>query len=86
MITKLTGAVMFKTATIFLWEYLVKHNLMFKVKICIPVHDEINEESPKELTKEMAKVLQESMSNAGAFFCNSLPMPADVEIGKHWIH
>lgn len=34
-----TGAVMFKTASIFLWEYLVKHNLLFKVKLCIPAHD-----------------------------------------------
>lgn len=34
-----TGAVMFKTASIFLWEYLLEHNLLFKVKLCIPAHD-----------------------------------------------
>jgi len=36
------GATMFKTASIFLWEYLVEHDLLFKVKFCIPAHDEWN--------------------------------------------
>lgn len=34
-----SGAVMFKTASIFLWEYLMSHNLLFKVKLCVPAHD-----------------------------------------------
>jgi hypothetical protein len=34
-----TGAVMFKTASIFLWEYLLEHNLLFKIKLCVPAHD-----------------------------------------------
>lgn len=30
---------MFKTASIFLWEYLLEHDLLFKVKLCVPAHD-----------------------------------------------
>lgn len=34
-----TGALMFKVASVFLWQYLLDHNLVFKVKLCIPAHD-----------------------------------------------
>ena len=81
-----TGAVMFKTASIFLWEYLLKHDLLFKVKLCVPAHDEWNIEVPEEIAEEMTKVLQDCMSKAGEFFCRKLPMPADATCSDHWIH
>lgn len=81
-----TGAVMFKTASIFLWEYLVKNNLLFKVKLCIPAHDEWNIEVPEDIAGEMTKVVKDCMSRAGSFFCSKLPMPADAEVGDCWIH
>lgn len=81
-----TGAVMFKTASIFLWEYLVKHNLLFKVRLCIPAHDEWNIEVPEDMAEEMTKVLKDCMSRAGNFFCSKLPMPADAEVDVCWRH
>lgn len=81
-----TGAVMFKTASIFLWEYLLEHDLLFKVKLCVPAHDEWNIEVPEEIAEEMTKVLQDCMSKAGEFFCRKLPMPADATCSDHWIH
>lgn len=81
-----SGAVMFKTAMIFLWEYLLKHDLLFKVKLCVPAHDEANIEVPEEIAEEMTKVLQDCMSRAGEFFCRKLPMPADATCSSHWIH
>ena len=81
-----TGAVMFKLATILFWKYLIKHNLVFKVKMTIPVHDEWNVECPKELTPTIAKVLPECMATAGEYFCELVKMPSDVEISDHWIH
>lgn len=81
-----TGAVMFKTASIFLWEYLLKNNLLFKVKLCIPAHDEWNIEVPEDIAEEMTKVVKDCMSRAGSFFCSKLPMPADAEVGTCWIH
>ena len=81
-----TGAVMFKTASIFLWNYLIEHDLLFKVKLCIPAHDEWNIEVPDELADEMTAVVQDCMSKAGTFFCRKLSMPADASVGLHWIH
>lgn len=81
-----TGAVMFKTASIFLWEYLVKNNLLFKVRLCVPAHDEWNIEVPEGMAEEMTKVLKDCMSRAGNFFCSKLPMPADAEVDVCWRH
>lgn len=81
-----TGAVMFKTASVFLWQYLLDHDLVFKVKLCIPAHDEWNIEVPEEMAEEMRQVLQDCMSKAGSFFCRKLELPADPVIADHWIH
>lgn len=81
-----TGAVMFKTASIFLWDYLLEHDLIFKVKLCIPAHDEWNIEVPESMAEEMTEVLKDCMSKAGSFFCRKLELPADAELSNHWIH
>lgn len=81
-----TGAVMFKTASIFLWEYLLEHDLLFKIKLCVPAHDEWNIEVPDNMAEEMTEVLKNCMSRAGEFFCRKLSMPADAVCATHWIH
>ena len=80
------GATMFKTASIFLWEYLLEHNLLFKVKLCIPAHDEWNIEVPEDMANEMTEVLKDCMKRAGAFFCRSVELPAEGEPADYWIH
>lgn len=80
------GALCFKYASIFLFQYLVEHNLLFKVKYCIPVHDEINLEAPTEIAEEIGRVLIECMERAGAVFCKRAKLSADLSIGDHWIH
>lgn len=81
-----TGALMFKLASIYLWNYLKSNDLVFKVKLCIPCHDEWNIEVPKEITEQMTKVLQDCMEKAGTYFCKKIKMPADAEVSDHWIH
>lgn len=81
-----TGAVMFKTAMIFFFDYLIENNLVFKVKMVAPVHDEMNVESPEEYTETITAKLKECMSKSGAFFCKSLELPADAEVNKFWVH
>lgn len=81
-----TGAVMFKTASIFLWDYLIKHDLLFKVKLCIPAHDEWNIEVPEEMADEMTQVVKDCMARAGGFFCSKLALPADGEYNDYWVH
>lgn len=81
-----TGAVMFKTAMVFLWDYLIEHNLLFKVKFCIPAHDEINLEVPESMAEELTKVVQHYMAKAGKFFCRKLELPADGAYNDYWVH
>ena len=81
-----TGAVMFKTAMVFLWNYLIEHNLLFKVKFCIPAHDEINLEVPESMAEELTKVVQYYMAKAGKFFCRRLELPADGAYNDYWVH
>lgn len=81
-----TGAIQFKLASIWLYKYLVDHNLLFKVKLCIPAHDEWNIEAPNEIVEEMTTVLKDCMKKAGEYFCPSLEFPAEAEVSDHWIH
>ena len=81
-----TGATMFKTASVFLWEYLLEHDLLDKVKLCIPAHDEWNIEVPEEIAEEMTKVLKDCMKRAGAFFCRKVELPAEGEALDYWVH
>lgn len=81
-----TGALCFKLASILLFKYLKDNGLLFKVKFCIPVHDEINLEAPESIAQEVANKLVECMTRAGNFFCEKVELGADVEVGKYWIH
>lgn len=81
-----TGAIIFKLASIYLYKYLIDNNLLFKVKLCIPAHDEWNIEVPEDMADTMAKVLADCMSRAGEYFCKLIKFPADAEIGNCWIH
>ena len=81
-----TGALCFKLASIYIYQYLVDHNLLFKVKLCIPAHDEWNVETPTEICNEISQVVQDSMKKAGAWFCKQVELPAEAEIGDCWIH
>lgn len=80
------GALCFKLASIKLFNWLLKNGLLFKVKYCIPVHDEINLEAPEEISQEVADILVKCMVSAGKPFCTRAHLGADVEIGDHWIH
>lgn len=80
------GALTFKLASIKLFNWLRKNGLLFKVKYCIPVHDEINLEAPDEIAQEVADILVKCMVSAGKPFCTRAHLGADVEVGDFWIH
>ena len=82
----MTGAVMFKLASIYIYQYLIDHDLLFKVKLCIPAHDEWNIEVPEEICDEMARVVQDCMKKAGAWFCKQVELPATAEVDNCWRH
>lgn len=80
------GALCFKLASIKLFNWIKKNNLLFIVKYCVPVHDEINLECPKDISDEVAKILVKAMEEGAKPFCTRLPLGADVEVSDHWIH
>lgn len=80
------GAVIFKEFTYALYIWILDKGYQNKVKFCVPVHDEICEECPKELTSEVVAATKHFMETIGAKYCHRLPLPAEEEIGPFWKH
>ena len=80
------GAVIFKEFNYFLFMWILKKGYFNKVKFCIPAHDEIVAESPKELTEEVTKAIIYFMETIGKKYCHKLPLPAEASVGPYWIH
>lgn len=81
-----TGALCTKLAMIKFFNYLRQHNLLFKVKLCILVHDEADVEAPEEIADEIGKILVKCMEAGGAPFCTRAKLSADISIDDHWVH
>ena len=80
------GSVIFKIFNYNFLLWIIENNLFGKVKFCIPVHDEVCIECPKEYTSTVVPKLKQLMSEAGELFCHRLPMPSEEAVGKYWIH
>lgn len=86
------GAMCFKLSCILLFKWIIKHNYQNIVKICIPVHDELNLEAPDNIAEEVALVLQQCMEKGAKPFCTRLPLSTDIsrlpngELPNYWIH
>ncbi len=85
VVTQGTGAIIMKEACINLFRWIIDNNLFNKIKLCVLVHDEINCEYPKEITK-FPKILQQTMEEAAAKYCKSLPIPAEAAVKPYWEH
>lgn len=87
-----TGALCYKVSMVNFFEYLRRHDLLFKVLITVTPYDEINCEAPEEIAEEIAKVLHEIMVNAGAFFVKRVKLDADISrledgsLPTYWVH
>jgi len=73
-----------KLATVYLMDYLIEKDLLFKVFIPNTIHDEIVIECPIEMSEELAVVLKECMERASVPFCPIIPMKAEPEITPFW--
>ena len=80
------GAVIFKEFTYALYRWILDKGYQNKVKFCVPVHDEICEECPKELTQEVVTATKHFMETIGAKYCHKLSLPAEEEVGAFWKH
>ena len=86
------GACCFKLATMIFFNWIVKHKLLGIVKMCIPVHDEMNVEAPDNIANNVANILLKAMEEGAKPFCDKLPLPGDLALDKdgklptYWIH
>lgn len=81
-----TGAILFKIFNKMLFDWVIENGYFNIVKFCVPVHDEINVECPKELSKEVSTKVQEIMKKAAEPFLTTLSLDSDASISDHWIH
>lgn len=80
------GAMCFKLSSIKLFNWIVDHKLIDKVKMCVPAHDEFNLECPAAIKEQVGKVLIDCMIAGGKPFCPNVFLGADININDHWVH
>ena len=81
-----TSADITKLAGVYLFRYLEKNNLLFKVLIPNVVHDEIHVECSKDIADKMSEVLKKCMEDAGDVFCKTVPLKAEPCKTPYWTH
>lgn len=84
--TQATGIIIMKTAMINYFKWIVDNNLFDTVKICNLIHDEVVSEFPKSMINIVPEKVKQFMEEAASIYCHKLPIPADYEVGNHWIH
>lgn len=72
------GAIIFKIFNKMLFDWVVENNYFNIVKFCIPVHDEINIECPKEIAEEVREKVQSIMKEAAKPFLKTLELNSDA--------
>lgn len=80
------GAMCFKLSSIKLFNWIVDHKLIDKVKMCVPAHDEFNLECPAAIKEQVGKVLIDCMIAGSKPFCPNVFLGADIDINDHWVH
>lgn len=68
-----------------IFHWVVKNGYFGKIKLCTLVHDECNWEFPKEVS-EFPNLVKKAMEKTANIYCKTLPIPADADVGDHWIH
>ena len=81
-----SGAIIFKIFCKMLFDWVVDNGYFNVIKFCIPVHDELNIECPKELQDIADAKLGEVMREAAKPFLKTLVLDSDSEISDHWVH
>jgi hypothetical protein len=67
------------------FNWIVDNGYFGKVELSALVHDEACIIYPSGLT-EAPKKLKQCMEDAASLVCTKLPIPAEPEVGDHWIH
>lgn len=67
-----------------MFEWIVENELLWDVKICNSVHDEIVLEVEEHLAETVRPVLERCMVHAGNYYLENLEIKADAHIGDTW--
>jgi DNA polymerase I-like protein with 3'-5' exonuclease and polymerase domains len=73
-----------KRALCLLFEWIEENNLIWVVKICNSIHDEIVLECPPEVAEIAKFALEKSMLDGGNYYLTNLKIKADAQIGESW--
>jgi DNA polymerase I-like protein with 3'-5' exonuclease and polymerase domains len=73
-----------KTATLYLFEWIIQNNYQWIVKICNTVHDEIIVECPKNMAELVKLKVQECMLDGGNKYLTNLKIKAEANVGDSW--
>jgi DNA polymerase I-like protein with 3'-5' exonuclease and polymerase domains len=73
-----------KISCMYIFDYIVEHNLFGIVKFANTIHDENVVEAPLEIAPQVAEVVGSSMVRAGKFFCKRVPLLAEPELSTYW--
>ena len=78
------GGHMIKRATLLLFDWIVKNNYQWRIKICNSIYDELVLECEEELTEITKKQLEKSMIKGGNHYLTNLTIKADAGVGNSW--
>lgn len=84
--TQGTCAIMLKHSQIQLFNWVVDNGFFGVIKLCALVHDECLWEVPDNMAEDFAKLIEKEMFDAAAYYCKSLPIPAEASVETHWVH
>jgi DNA polymerase I-like protein with 3'-5' exonuclease and polymerase domains len=82
----MSGSIILKIAMTNFFNWIVDNGYFKKIELSALVHDEANIIYPQELHDIVPVRLKECMESAAALICTKLPIPAEAEVGTHWIH
>jgi len=78
------SAHMIKRATVLLFDWIIKNDFQWKVKICNSVHDELVIESVTNLKFLVQQNVEKFMLSGGNYYLTNLKIKADANIGPSW--
>ena len=81
----MTGSIILKDSQIAIFNWVVDNGHFNKCLLCNLTHDECNWEYPEELN-EFPNIVKTLMENSASKYCKSVPIPAEISVGTHWIH
>jgi DNA polymerase-1 len=81
-----TAADCTKYGSYLFFDWLVKEDLLFKVKIVNVVHDELIVECPEEMVELIKYKVKYFLELAGQYFCKRVPLFAEPQVAEKWVH